>query len=173
MKTVNTTKLRYSINLHLSLLTCHCPELPLWTYSSTVVWSSTSVLASFSFRRLHSSTLRSSSCCSSFKPATVLLSAWFFCWWNTQILMLTFQFQYRYTHLVFYISCTKLSGFGLNWCHCFNPFDWIIKTLSFANKDPNYMEKQHIRYPCCKKKKNTWKVNSKQTTLFWIPTFFI
>ena len=99
------------INLHCSLLTGHSPALLLWTYSSTVVWSSASVFASFSFRRLHSSILRSSSCCSSFKPDAVLLLAWFFWWWNTQIL----TFQCRYIHFVFYIFCIGLSAFGLNW----------------------------------------------------------
>lgn len=62
----------------------YSPGLSLCTHSSTVVCSSASVLASFSLRRLHSSALRSSSCCRSFKSVTVFLSASLFWWRSTQ-----------------------------------------------------------------------------------------
>ena len=72
---------------------CHSPALSPCTYSSTVAWSSASVLASLSLRCLHSSAILSSSCCSSFKPAADLLSAWFFWWWKTHIFMVRFQYS--------------------------------------------------------------------------------
>lgn len=72
----------------------YSPGSCLCTHSSTVVCSSASVLANFSLRRLHSSALRSSSCCRSFKSATAFLSASFFWGWNTQYPYLVLDWKY-------------------------------------------------------------------------------
>lgn len=120
-------KLCYYINLHWS---CHSPALSPCTYSSTVVWSSASVLANLSLRCLHSSAILSSSCCSSFKPAADLLSAWFFWWWKTHIFIVRFQYRdFFYPRpLAFVMNCTLKERCGHYLCFLFPSY--FIKPLT-------------------------------------------